>query len=58
MENEQLLQVLAYYKQALADCTENKFVYMAIANRQAKEIQELKQELERIQRVDEENIEE
>lgn len=48
MEKEQLLDMLRLYKQALADMTEEKFAYQALLNMQAKQIQELNEQVQNL----------
>lgn len=48
MEKEQLLDMLRLYKQALADMTEEKFACQALLNMQAKQIQELNEQIQNL----------
>lgn len=48
MEKEQLLDMLRLYKQALADMTEEKFACQALLNKQAKQIQELNEQVQNL----------
>lgn len=48
MEKEQLLDMLRLYKQALADITEEKFACQALLNMQAKQIQELNEQVQNL----------
>lgn len=48
MEKEQLLDMLRLYKQALADMTEEKFACQALLNMQAKQIQELNEQVQNL----------
>ena len=48
MEHEQLVHVIGLYKQSLADCTEEKFALKAIMAKQAKQIQELEQQVQNL----------
>lgn len=48
MEKEQLVQVIGLYKQSLADCMEEKFAIQALMSKQAKQIQELEQQVQNL----------
>lgn len=48
MEKEQLLDMIRLYKQALADMTEEKFACQALLNMQAKQIQELNEQIQNL----------
>ena len=48
MEKDQLLDMLRLYKQALADITEEKFACQALLNMQAKQIQELNEQIQNL----------
>lgn len=48
MEKDQLLDMLRLYKQALADITEEKFACQALLNMQAKQIQELNEQVQNL----------
>lgn len=48
MEKDQLLDMLRLYKQALADMTEEKFACQALLNMQAKQIQELNEQVQNL----------
>lgn len=48
MEKDQLLGMLRLYKQALADITEEKFACQALLNMQAKQIQELNEQIQNL----------
>lgn len=48
MEKEQLLDMLRLYKQTLADMTEEKFACQALLNMQAKQIQELNEQVQNL----------
>lgn len=60
MEKEQLLDMLRLYKQALADMTEEKFACQALLNMQAKQIQELNEQVQnlmmQLQEINEGNL--
>lgn len=49
MEKEQLLEIVSMYKQALADATEEKFAYQALIKAQAKQIQQLDEQMHNLQ---------
>ena len=46
MEKEQLIEVIKLYKQRLADATEEKMVFQVLVNQQAKQLQEMKQQIQ------------
>lgn len=48
MEQEQLVHVIGLYKQALADHMEEKFAIQALMAKQAKQIQELEQQVQNL----------
>ena len=48
MEREQLIEVLKIYKQQLADVMEEKMVFQALLNMQAKQIQAMEQQLQNL----------
>ena len=48
MEREQLIEVLKIYKQQLADAMEEKMVFQALLNMQAKQIQDMEQQLQNL----------
>lgn len=48
MEQAQLVHVIGLYKQSLADCTEEKFALQALIAKQAKQIQELEQQVQNL----------
>ena len=47
MEKDQLLDMIRLYKQALADMTEEKFACQALLNMQAKQIQDLNDQIQK-----------
>lgn len=49
MEKEQLLDIMSMYKQALADAIEEKFAYQAMIKLQAKQIQQLDEQIQNLQ---------
>ena len=48
MEKDQLLDMIRLYKQALADMTEEKFACQALLNMQAKQIQDLNDQIQNL----------
>ena len=48
MEQEQLVHVIGLYKQSLADCMEEKFAIQALMAKQAKQMQELEQQVQNL----------
>lgn len=48
MEKEQLIEVIKLYKQYLADAVEEKMVFQVLINKQAKQIQELEQQIQNL----------
>ena len=48
MEKDQLLYMIRLYKQALADMTEEKFACQALLNMQAKQIQDLNDQIQNL----------
>ena len=48
MEKDQLLDMIRLYKQALADMNEEKFACQALLNMQAKQIQDLNDQIQNL----------
>lgn len=48
MDKTQLLEVIKIYKQQLADNMEEKIVFQVLINAQAKQIQELEQQIQNL----------
>lgn len=48
MEKEQLIEVIKLYKQYLADAMEEKMVFQVLVNQQAKQIQEMEQQIQNL----------
>ena len=48
MEKEQLIEVIKIYKQYLADAMEEKMVFQVLVNQQAKQIQEMEQQIQNL----------
>lgn len=48
MEKEQLIEVIKLYKQYLADAMEEKMVFQVLVNQQAKQLQELEQQIQNL----------
>ena len=48
MEKNQLIDVIKLYKQCLADAMEEKIVFQALVNQQAKQIQEMEQQIQNL----------
>ena len=48
MEKEQLIEVIKLYKQYLADALEEKMVYQVLVNQQAKQLQEMEQQIQNL----------
>jgi non-homologous end joining protein Ku len=48
MEKEQLIEVIGLYKQALADCIEEKFAYQSVVSKQARQIKELNEQMQNL----------
>ena len=48
MEKEQLIEVIKLYKQYLADAMEEKMVFQVLVNQQAKQLQEMEQQIQNL----------
>lgn len=48
MEKEQLIEVIKLYKQSLADAMEEKMVFQVLVNQQAKQLQEMEQQIQNL----------
>lgn len=48
MEKEQLIEVIKLYKQCLADAMEEKMVFQVLVNQQAKQLQEMEQQIQNL----------
>lgn len=48
MEKEQLIEVIKLYKQYLADAIEEKMVFQVLVNQQAKQLQEMEQQIQNL----------
>lgn len=48
MEKEQLIEVIKIYKQYLADAMEEKMVFQVLVNQQAKQLQEMEQQIQNL----------
>lgn len=48
MEKEQLIEVIKLYKQQLADAMEEKMVFQVLVNQQAKQLQEMEQQIQNL----------
>lgn len=48
MEKEQLIEVIKIYKQHLADAMEEKMVFQVLVNQQAKQLQEMEQQIQNL----------
>ena len=48
MEKEQLIEVIKLYKQYLADAMEEKMVFQVLVNKQAKQLQEMEQQIQNL----------
>jgi hypothetical protein len=48
MEKAQLIEVIKLYKQQLADAMEEKMVFQVLLNMQAKQIQEMEQQIQNL----------
>lgn len=48
MEKEQLIEVIKLYKQYLADVMEEKMVFQVLVNQQAKQLQEMEQQIQNL----------
>ena len=48
MEKEQLIEVIKLYKQYLADAMEEKMVFRVLINQQAKQLQEMEQQIQNL----------
>lgn len=48
MEKEQLIEIIKLYKQHLADVMEEKMVFQVLVNQQAKQLQEMEQQIQNL----------
>ena len=48
MEKERLIEVIKLYKQYLADAMEEKMVFQVLVNQQAKQLQEMEQQIQNL----------
>lgn len=48
MEKDQLIEVIKLYKQYLADAMEEKMVFQVLVNQQAKQLQEMEQQIQNL----------